>query len=62
MSHTMKIWERVMEVRLTHEVMICEQQYDSMQRKSTTEVLFALRIWMEDIEKVRKSYIVSLCI
>ncbi|KAK3535197.1 hypothetical protein QTP70_004755 [Hemibagrus guttatus] len=43
MSHTMKLWERVVEARLRKVVEICEQQYGFMPRKSTT----ALRILME---------------
>lgn len=39
-SHTMKIWERVVEA------MISEQQYSFMLRKSTTEVMFALVVLM----------------
>ena len=30
MSHTMKLWERVMEARRRTEVSICEQQYGFM--------------------------------
>ncbi|KAK3528476.1 hypothetical protein QTP70_000115 [Hemibagrus guttatus] len=44
MSHTMKLWERVVEARLNKVVEICEQQYDFMPRKSTTDAIFALRI------------------
>ncbi|RJG15641.1 hypothetical protein D4A39_16580, partial [Alcanivorax profundi] len=33
MSHTMKLWERVVEARLRGEVSICEQQYGFMPRK-----------------------------
>ncbi|KAK3571395.1 hypothetical protein QTP86_010707 [Hemibagrus guttatus] len=47
MSHTMKIWERVVEARLRKVVEICEQQYGFMPRKSTTDAIFALRILME---------------
>ncbi|KAK3517604.1 hypothetical protein QTP70_012959 [Hemibagrus guttatus] len=47
MSHTMKLWERVVEARLRKVVEICEQQYDFMPRKSTTDAIFALRILME---------------
>ncbi|KAK3526991.1 hypothetical protein QTP86_006131 [Hemibagrus guttatus] len=43
MSHTMKVWERVVEARLRKVVEICEQQ----PRKSTTDAIFALRILME---------------
>ncbi|KAK3568551.1 hypothetical protein QTP86_008749 [Hemibagrus guttatus] len=45
MSHTMKLWERVVEARLRKVVKVCEQQYGFMPRKSTTD--FALRILME---------------
>ncbi|KAK3544420.1 hypothetical protein QTP86_011158 [Hemibagrus guttatus] len=47
MSHTMKVWERVVEARLRKVVEICEQQYGFMPRKSTTNAIFALRILME---------------
>ncbi|KAK3543895.1 hypothetical protein QTP70_030268, partial [Hemibagrus guttatus] len=47
MSHTMKLWERVVEARLRKVVGICEQQYGFMPRKSTTDAIFALRILME---------------
>ncbi|KAK3518565.1 hypothetical protein QTP70_002544, partial [Hemibagrus guttatus] len=47
MSHTMKVWERVVEARLRKVVEICEQQYGFMPRKSTTGAIFALRILME---------------
>ncbi|KAK3509487.1 hypothetical protein QTP70_035130, partial [Hemibagrus guttatus] len=46
MSHTMKLWERVVEARLRKVVEICEQQYGFMPRKSTTDAIFALRILM----------------
>ncbi|KAK3546076.1 hypothetical protein QTP70_020445 [Hemibagrus guttatus] len=47
MSHTMKLWERVVEARLRKVVEICEQQYGFMPRKSTTDAILALRILME---------------
>lgn len=47
MSHTMKVWERVVEARLRRTVDICEQQYGFMPRKSTTDAIFALRMLME---------------
>ena len=46
-SHTMKLWERVVEARLRREVIISEQQYGFMPRKSTTDVMFALRVLMK---------------
>ncbi|KAK3529213.1 hypothetical protein QTP70_021446 [Hemibagrus guttatus] len=47
MSHTMKLWERVVEARLRKVVEICEQQYGLIPRKRTTDAIFALRILME---------------
>ncbi|MCJ8748701.1 hypothetical protein PDJAM_G00167790 [Pangasius djambal] len=47
MSHTMKLWERVVEARLRKVVEICEQLYGFMPRKSTTDAIFALRTLME---------------
>ncbi|KAK3564563.1 hypothetical protein QTP86_022812 [Hemibagrus guttatus] len=47
MSHTMKLWERVVEARLRKVVEIYEQQYGFMPRKSTPDAIFALRILME---------------
>ncbi|KAK3525653.1 hypothetical protein QTP70_002564 [Hemibagrus guttatus] len=47
MSHTMKLWERVVEASFRKLVEICEQQYGFMPRKSTTDAIFALRILME---------------
>ncbi|KAK3559553.1 hypothetical protein QTP86_013720 [Hemibagrus guttatus] len=47
MSHTMKLWERVVEARLRKVVEICEQQYGFMPRKRTTDAIFALRILRE---------------
>ncbi|XP_061621461.1 uncharacterized protein LOC133474126 [Phyllopteryx taeniolatus] len=54
MSHTMKLWERVVEARLRTEVSICEQQYGFMPRKSTTDALFALRMLMEKYREGQK--------
>ena len=42
-SHTMKIWERIIDYRLRGGVKICEQQFGFMPGKSTTDALFALR-------------------
>ncbi|WP_139267336.1 hypothetical protein, partial [Escherichia coli] len=47
MSHTMKLWERVVEARLRSEVSICEQQYGFMPRKRTPGAIFALQMLME---------------
>ena len=47
MSHTMKIWERIIETRLRNSVQISKQQYGFMPGKGTTNAMFALRMLME---------------
>ena len=42
MSHTMKIWERIIEARLRDRVEISKQQHEFMPRKGTTDSMFAL--------------------
>lgn len=37
MSHTMKIWEKVVEARLRTEMMITKQQYGFMSRNSSKD-------------------------
>ena len=46
-SHTMKLWERIVERRLRSDLTFNEQQYGFMPGKSTTDALFALRELME---------------
>ena len=53
-SHTMKLWERVVERRLINELTFSEQQYGFMPRKSTTYALFALRVLMEKYREGQK--------
>ena len=47
MSHTMKIWERIIEARLRNRVETSEQQYGFMPGKGTINAMFALRMLME---------------
>ena len=47
MSHTMKIWERIIEAKLRNRVEISKQQYGFMPGKETTDAMFALRMLME---------------
>ena len=47
MSHTMKVWERIIETRLRDRVEISKQQYGFMPGKGTTDAMFALRMLME---------------
>ena len=47
MSHTMKLWERVVKARLRQEVVIGDQQFGFMPRRSTSDAIFGLRIMIE---------------
>ena len=60
MSHSMKLWERVIEARLRDIVPICAQQFWFMPRKSTTDAIFALRVLMEKYREEKKSCTVCL--
>ena len=54
MSHTMKVWERIIEARLKDRVEISKQQYGFMPEKGTTDVMFALRMLMEKYREGQK--------
>ena len=47
MSHTMKVWERIIEARLRDRVEISKQQYEFMPGKGSADAMFALRMLME---------------
>ena len=47
MSHTMKVWERIIKASLKGRVEISKQQYGFMPGKGTTDAVFALRMLME---------------
>ena len=51
MSHTMKIWEKLIEGGLREETLIGEEQFGFMLRKGTMDETFALR---QIIEKHRE--------
>ena len=53
-SHTMKIWEKVVEARLRRDIEIGEQQYGFMPGRSTTDAIFALRILEEKYREGQK--------
>ena len=61
MSHTMKLWERVIEARTRKEVTIAEQQFRFMPGRSTTDAIFRLRMllkkWTERQEAVHCAFI-----
>ena len=52
-SHTMKLWERIIEKRLS-DLKFSNQQYGFMPGKSTTDALFALRVLMEKYREGQK--------
>ncbi|CAH9116420.1 unnamed protein product [Cuscuta europaea] len=54
MSHTMKLWERVVEQRLRKNVKISENQFGFMPGRSTTEVIHHLRQVMEKYRDTKK--------
>ena len=58
-SHTLKIWEKVVERRLREMVNIGEGQYGFMPGKSTTDAIFALRQLME---KYREGQVPLHCV
>ena len=47
LSHTMKLWERVIEGRLRKEVVISDNQFGFMPGRSTTEAIHLIRRLME---------------
>ena len=47
MSHTIKLWERVIEARTRKELMIAEQQFGFVSGRSTTDAIFCLRMLLE---------------
>ena len=47
MSHTMKVWERIIKARLRDRVEISKHQYGFMPGKGTNDAMFALRMLME---------------
>ena len=46
-SHTIKLWERVVERRLRSDLTFSEQQYGFMPGRSTTDALLAVSVLME---------------
>ena len=42
MCHTMKLWERLIEYRLRHNVKLSENQFGAMPGRSTTETIHLL--------------------
>ena len=57
MSHTMKVWERIIEARIRNRVEISKQQYGFMPGKGTTDAMFALRMLIQERSKKATLYI-----
>ncbi|KAK9133636.1 hypothetical protein Scep_013164 [Stephania cephalantha] len=56
MSHTMKLWERIIDNRLRRETTISENQFGFMPGRSTMEAIFLVRRLLEKYrEKKKKS-------
>ena len=54
LSHTMKVWESVVESRFKRETEVSGIQFGFMSGKSTTEPIFMLRQMMEKFRRKRK--------
>ena len=54
MSHTMKLWERVIEHRLRGTTRVSTNQFRFMPRRSTIEAIFLIRQVMERFKEQKK--------
>ena len=50
-THTMKIWEKIIEARLKDIVEISKQQYGFMPGRRTTDAIFAFKMLMKNYRK-----------
>ena len=61
MSHTMKLWERIIETRIRKEVTITEQQFGFIPGRITTDAIFCLTMllekWIEGQKAVHCAFI-----
>ena len=61
MNHTMKVWKRIIEVRLRNRVEIRKQQYGFMPGKKTTDAMFGIRMLMEKVQERSKRATLCIC-
>jgi len=54
MSHTMKLWERVIQRRLRKEIQVTDNQFGFMPGRSTMEAIYLLRCVMEQYRTDKK--------
>jgi hypothetical protein len=54
MSHTMKLWERIIEYRLRGVTNVTKNQFDFMPGRSTMEAIFLIRQLMERCREQKK--------
>ena len=47
MSHSMKLWKKIIEARIRKEVTIAEQQFGFVPGRNTTDAIFCLRMLLE---------------
>jgi hypothetical protein len=57
MSHTMKLWERIIEYLLRGVINVTENQFGFISGKSTMEEIFLIRQLMERYKKQKKDFI-----
>ena len=60
MSHTMKLWERVIEHRLKGVTTMSEHQFGFMARRSTIEAIYLLRRLMEKYKEKKKDLLIYI--
>ena len=54
MSHTMKIWERIIDRRIREETTIGDEQFGFMPGRGTMDAIFAVRQLMEKHREKQK--------
>jgi len=55
MCHTIKLWKRVIEHKLRHNVKISESQFGFMPRRSTTEAIHLFRQLIEQFRERKRN-------